>query len=416
MSVQKNMKFTDGVISLVSQINNSRNALLTNGMYSPRIGYTEIRELVKTGIGNKIVNIKSDYVLRDSIIFNSQEDEDFYKINLSSKVKEALRYAIGYGRGVIAIVEIGEDMSRPLSSDFIERKFKLEVFSGDIVTAYNASYDLMSPYYYKPEFYQIRGYSFHCSRVIDFTYVAPPQFELPAYQFGGISEFQFIQPELITDGIVQRAGASILEKNSSLFYKITGFKDLINSEQEDDIIKFFSILEKSRSIYGAGMIDMEDDVITVTQSLTDIDKVDQMSLRRLAMVTSIPVPLLVGENVQGLNSSGTTELQAFNWMLANIRESYVCAPMERLCELMEMGKISFKKTNEMSEEDLVKYEATIIDNAVKLQAMGEDHVKYLNDKGVIQSSSLDKLFPDLEQSDDSDEAGSEDDDIENVGI
>lgn len=394
----KTFKFTDGVLSLVSAINNSRNALLTNDMFSFKIGYPQIRELMKTGIGNKIANIKSDYALRDSLQFEKEEDEKYYKLNLDSKVKQALRYCIAYGRSIIVIVEIGADLSKPLSSDFMDRAFKLEVFSGDLVTAYDASYDLMSSYFFKPQHYSVRGYSFHRSRVIDFTYIEPPQYELADYQYGGISEFQFIRPQLITDGIVQRAGASILEKNSSLFYKITGFKDLLNTGEEADIIKFFGILENSRSIYGAGMIDMEDDVVTLNQSLTDMDKVDQMSLRRLAMVTDIPLPMLVGENVQGLNSSGTIELQSFNWMLTNIRENYAYAPIARLCELMGLnGEVSFKKTNEMLEEDLAEYESKIIDNAAKLQGMGEDGVEYLNEKGVIQSSNLDKLFPDQEE-------------------
>ena len=141
------------------------------------------------------------------------------------------------------------------------------------------------------------------------------------------------------------------------------------------------------------MIDMEDDVTSVTQSLTDIDKVDQMSLRRLAMVTNIPLPMLIGENVQGLNSSGTTELQVFNWMLQNLRDSYAIEPISKLATLMGLGLVSFKKTNEMTPEQLAAYESTIIDNAAKLAGMGEDGQSYLVEKGVIEKPDVSTLFP-----------------------
>jgi phage-related protein (TIGR01555 family) len=379
--IARPVRIKDGVLSLVSSINNNRNALNTNAVFSPRLDYPEMRELYKTGIGNKIISIKADYALRDALQFENQVDEAFYKLNLAKQVKEAFKFALGFGRGIIVIVEIGVDLYQPLSPGFTrDSKFKLNVFSGDLVTAYGVSFDLMDYNFYKPEYYTVRGYQFHRSRVIEFNYIEPPQFDLPTYQYGGMSEFQLIRTAMITDGIVQRAGASILEKNSSLFYKITGFKDLLNSGEEADIINFFNILENNRSIYGAGMIDMEDDVTSVTQSLTDIDKVDQMSLRRLAMVTNIPLPMLVGENVQGLNSSGTTELQVFNWMLQNLRDSYAIDPISRLATLMGLGLVSFKKTNEMTPEQLAAYESTIIDNAAKLSGMGEDGQSYLVEK------------------------------------
>lgn len=412
----KKHKFSDGVLSLVSSINNSRNSLLTNDIFSFKIGYPQIKEMAKTGIGNKIVSIKAGYALRDSLQFKKESDQEFYKINLASKVFEAFEYAIAYGRGIIIIVEIGEDQSKPLSENFKEKAYKLEVFSGDEVTAYDASPDLMDPYFNKPRFYSVRGFLFHRSRVIDFTYVAPPKIELPQYQYGGISEFQFIRPQMITDGIVERAGASILEKNSSLFYKIVGFKDLLNTGEEEDIIKFFSILERNRSIYGAGMLDSEDDAFTLNQSLTDIDKVDEMSLRRLAMVTNIPLPMLVGENVQGLNSSGTTELATFNWMLADIRERYAYEPIARLCALIGIDAPTFKKTNEMNEKDLAIYEGTLIDNAAKLTAMGEDGAKYLNDKGIVKVSTLSNFFPDPETQEINAGEPGESNDTDDVGI
>jgi hypothetical protein len=42
---------------------------------------------------------------------------------------------------------------------------------------------------------------------------------------------------------------------------------------------------------------------------------DDISLRRIAMVSGVPLPMLIGENVKGLNSSGTQEKTSFNEMI-----------------------------------------------------------------------------------------------------
>jgi hypothetical protein len=220
----------------------------------------------------------------------------------------------------------------------------------------------------------------------------PPQYEAQVYYYGGISEFQLIRNQLIADGIVQRAAASILEKNSTVFYKVKDFKDLLARNQEGDLIKFFNILENNRSIYGAGMIDAEDDAFVLNQSLTDIDKVDTASIRRLAMVTSIPVAWLVGEDVQGLNASGKVESEQFFWMIKNLRETYCKSPINRLMTIFGKNPIKFKKSNDMTPEALIEYESKAIDNAVKLNSIGEDAQSYLVTKGVLKKDESLALF------------------------
>lgn len=387
-------KFTDGVYSLVSSLQNQRNALNTNTLISPRMGYSEMRSCYITGVGSKIINIKADYALRDSITFKSQDDKEYYEKELKVKIKKAIRAMIAFGRGVIVIVELGKDQSKPLSRNFLEERYKLEVFSGDLITAYDASFDLMNKYFYKPKYYSIRGFNFHESRVIDFSYKEPPQYNLPEYQYGGVSEFQIIREQLITNGIVERSAASILEKNSTFFYKVEGFKDLLNAKKEATLVNYFGAVENNRSIYGAGLLDLKDEAFTLSQSLTDIDKVDNIVLRRLAMVTDIPITWLVGENAQGMNSTGDNEMDMFWWMIKNLREEYIFTPFNKLMELLKREPIKFKERNDMPPKEAIEYDEKAVNIAHKLWEMGEDGAAYLQDKGVIPQtrSALDKIF------------------------
>ena len=65
--------------------------------------------------------------------------------------------------------------------------------------------------------------------VIDFTYIKPTDKDRPYFKFGGMSEFQLIYNEIICDGIVQRAGASFIEKSSSLIYKMKNYARLLST-------------------------------------------------------------------------------------------------------------------------------------------------------------------------------------------
>jgi hypothetical protein len=374
-------KFWDGITSLFNTLANKRSAAAANVITSVKVTDTQLNEVYKTGIGNKIVRLKAGYALKSNAInFTSTDDKAFYLSKLQAQIKEAFTWSLAFGRGIVVIND-GGDLAEPLG-DVAKEDVKFDVFSGDMVSVTQYEIDLMSKRYLKPYYYNVRGYNFHHSRVIDLTYVKPTQPDAPSYNYGGISEFELIYNQLINDGIVERASASILEKNSSLFYKIKGFKSLLERKQEDSIVKFYGMVEDRRSIYGAGLLDADDEVMNVSQSLTNLKDADDISLRRVAMVSGIPLPMLIGENVKGLNASGTQEKTAFNEMIELLQQDYLVSKMNQLFGKLGMSPISFKENQNVTPLEKVEYETKAIDNAVKLNDMGYDAESYLKEKGV----------------------------------
>ena len=384
--------FYDGLKSLVSALINERNASAANEIVSHRVAYHELRAIFRTGLGNKIIRIKNGYALKEPFIFENPQDKDFYTKIAARAVKKAGSFMLGFGRGVIVINEIGADLSTPATGEL--GTYKLDVFSGDMVTAGIVSIDLKNRRYFQPETYSIRGHQFHYSRVVDFKYVEPAELDLPIYQYGGVPEFELIYNQLVNDGVVERASATMIDRNSTLFYKVKGFKNSLQAKQESDILNFFSLTEKARNSMGAGLIDAEDDAFTVDQTLTNLDKVDQISLRRLSMVTSIPLALLVGENVKGLNSTGDTEKQVFNEAIEILQQDYYLDPVNEL--LMKLGKppISFSESQNITPIEKIKYEGLALDNAKKLWEMSEDFGQYLEERGIIAKDNFAEIFSD----------------------
>ena len=382
--------FYDGLKSLVSALINERNASAANEIVSHRIAYHELRAIFRTGLGNKIIRIKNGYALKEPFLFENPQNKDFYNKRISRAVKKAGSFMLGFGRGVIVINEIGADLSKPASGKL--GTFKLDVFSGDMVTAGVVSMDLKAPRYFQPEFYHIRGHQFHYSRIVDFKYIEPAELDLPLYQYGGVSEFELIYNQLVNDGVIERASATMIDRNSTLFYKVKGFKSALQAKQESDILNFFSLTEKARNSMGAGLIDSEDDAFTVDQTLTNLDKVDQISLRRLAMVTSIPLAILVGENVKGLNSTGDTEKQVFNEAMEILQQDYYLDPINELFLKLGMPPISFSDSQNITPIEKIKYEGLALDNAKKMWEIGEDFGPYLEGRGVIEKDNFAEMF------------------------
>lgn len=392
-------KFTDGIKSIVNDLANIRNGLSTNQIaITNALDDTTKRQIYRTGIGNKIVRIKSGTALKDTLQFDNKADGEIYDKKLSATVKKAVKQMLWSGRGAIVIYMPGDDISKPLNINNIDvNRVRIESFSNDLVSPNGVELNLDSERYYKPNSYTIRGRVFHPSRVIDFTYVEPPEFDAPSYRYGGISEFELIYAQLINDGIIERASSTIIEKASTFIYKITGFKDSIRAKKEKDVLNYFSTMEDARSIYGSVLLDAEDDATAVNQQLNNLSEINDMSLRRLAMVTGLTVSWLVGENVKGLNATGDNERLIFQDMIESLQSDYILTPLNQLFSKLGLGPVKFKENQGETPAAKIDYESKAIENAIKLWQMGEDHSKYLEQKGVIEADEWEDLFSDIQE-------------------
>lgn len=386
-------KFFDGLTSFINQLANRRDPAKTNQVTASTVSDSELKAIYRTGLGSKIVRLKTGYALTDTIQFRDSDQEKFYNLRLKRAVKKAASFQLAFGRGIIVIQEPNGDLAQPLFASTDISKAQLKVFSGDMITVTEVERDLSERRYLKPIFYNVRGHQVHYSRVIDFTYVEPVELDAPLYNYGGISEFELVHTQLVNDAIVERASAFILERNSTMFYKVKDFKQVLARGKENDLLTYFSRLEDARSIYGAGIVDAEDNIEVHAQSLTNLSEADQITLRRLAMVTGISFVDLVGEGASGLNATGADEERATSRMVKYYQDEFLIDPINHLMLKFGQQPVKFKENQEPSAKQKADYEATVLDNALKLAALGEDHAAYLNEKGFnVEEDIFSKIF------------------------
>lgn len=381
----ENQEYQDGLKSLTNQLANNRNAAASNTVRSDNISNQELNEIYKTGLGGKIVRIKSSHVFKEGFNSEDKRTEDFVNKKLMPLLEKSVVWMLAFGRGIVLIDDGTEltDLSKPLSTPINTETVKFKSYdSYDITTATNLLNDITEDRYYKPVYYYIDGATVHYTRVIDLTYVEPTRQDKPNYQYGGISEYELIYQQIINDGIVERSGGAILERNATLFYKIKDFKENLRQKKEGAMLEYFTSLENLRSIYGAGIMDAEDETKVENQSLSNYDEVDTASLRRLAMVTSIPLSWLVGEAVQGLNASGKNEESIFWSMISTLGKTYILPAVNESLKRMGLAAVELNEQYQQSPLEKAEFESKVLDNAVKLQALGIDYEPYLKDKDI----------------------------------
>lgn len=391
--------FKDGLRSLTNSLANSRTGQNTNVMFSTSIPMSELNSIYKLGIGRKIVNIKSSNIFKEGFSAEDEKGQETIKFidkKLLRELKKASEYMMAFGRGIIVIIDKNSsDNSQELKSVNLQT-VRFKAFSGAKVTVQtDSSLNELEEMYSEPFYYRIGTQLIHHSRVIDFQYYSVIEDDKALYNYGGMSEFELIHAQLINDSVIERAIPTLVEKISTMFYKIKGFKELLKQKKESDLVKYFHNLENLRSIYGAGLLDSEDDTKTEAQNLGGLDGIDNITLRRLSLVTGIPLPWLVGENVKGLNSAGKTEGTIFWSMIKNLGNDYILPVLNKKLEFMGLTPVWFNEQYQSTPVEQADYEAKIFNNALLIQQLGLDDIAYIKDRGVEVDvkKGFDEVFP-----------------------
>ena len=162
----RKFSFADGIKSLVNSLTNLRNPHSTNAVHSQRVDFSELNQMLRSGIGNKICTVKSGYAVRGANKFDTKADQEFFDKRLRADVREAAKFMLGFGRCIILINERGADLSTLAKDKIDPNRVHFNVFSGDMVSVSDYNRDLSSQRYYKPKMYSVRGHQFHWTRVI----------------------------------------------------------------------------------------------------------------------------------------------------------------------------------------------------------------------------------------------------------
>ena len=177
--------------------------------------------------------------------------------------------------------------------------------------------------YFKPSQWYIMAKRFHSSRLLSFISREVPDILKPAYQFGGISLSQLMQP-YVNNWLRIRQAVADSVCNYSVMVLLTNMSGALNGgggEQERLRAQLFNEYRQVNGVYMANVQDNED-VKNVAQPLAGLHELQAQAQEHMAAPSKQPLVKLTGITPSGLNASSKDEMDCWR--------DYILAAQEKI--------------------------------------------------------------------------------------
>ncbi len=213
--------------------------------------------------------------------------------------------------------------------------------------SYN-SLDPAAPYFYTPESWFVVGMKTHSTRMMTFIPREVPDLLKPAYNFGGISLTQLMEPD-VNEWLRTRRSVSDLIHAFSCWILSTdmtgtlasGSGGTIDGDQVLNRVAFFNNVRDNR---GAFVVDKATEEVTqVSTPLSGLDELQAQAQEHMCGPAHLPLVKMFGLSPSGLNATGESELQVMYDFIKSKQETDFTKHLTtalRILQLNRFGKIN----------------------------------------------------------------------------
>lgn len=241
--------------------------------------------------------------------------------------------------------------------------------------------------FYRPDWWYVMGKQTHSSRLLSFVSRPVPDLLKPAYNFGGMSLTQLIEPYaqrwLKTVDSVNR-----LISNFSMSGIMTNMQaSLEEGNNGSTLFNRAALFNRVRDNRGLMLLDKDsEEFFQFNVPLGSLDKLQAQAQEHMAAPTHIPLVKLTGITPSGLNASSEGEIQVFYDFISGEQENQFEANLKlvfRIIQLHLWGKVDPK----------IKFEWIPLDSPTdkELSEMrksdGDRDAAYV-DKGVVSPDEV----------------------------
>lgn len=366
---------------------------------------------LSTWIGKKIVEIPTQSAFKNGFNFKIPTDPEveeqvlkyYHEHKLQALMMEGSMDADIYGGAVIYINNPKADPLQPFDPAYCAINPEQVEF-----VEYDASYLAVTPHinpgkrsYNSPNMIAAFGATFEQSHGLIFQGVNVMTRWKPRFKYLGMSIFQNIFQTILNDEVISKAIPNLVHRCSIYFYKVAGLQELVKQGKEDKIMNKISKYEDLKSIYSAGVIDLEDEVQIVAQTFAGLPDLDRRSVERLAAASGIPATVLLGKSPDGQNSTGDSDLENF-YNFIELYQEKLTPNMNKLFDTliwMVAGRkiefeFKFEKPQQISKVRRLDTDQKTLINAATMQTLGlPDSIlkRYLVDNGVIETDEAEEM-------------------------
>lgn len=202
---------------------------------------------------------------------------------------------------------------------------------------YNSDNPLAADFF-KPTSWFIMGKQTHASRLLTFISREVPDMLKPAYNFGGMSMSQLMEP-YVEAWLRTRDSVSDLLHSFSISGIKTNMASTLSAGSGDDLFKRAQLFNQIRDTRGLMLLDKdEEEFFQFNTPLSGLDKLQAQSQEHMAAPSHTPLVKLLGITPTGLNASSEGELQVYYDYIAAMQANLFTAPLNKIIQIIQLDQ------------------------------------------------------------------------------
>lgn len=275
-----------------------------------------------------------------------QIESEFESLGVREKIHKAISHDAQFGLAHIYLDVNAGTIGDPLILDprtVPEGSFKgISIIEPMWTTP--AKYDSLDPTsksFYKPYSWYSMGKEYHASRLLTFATREVPDIFKPAFNFGGISLYQLVEPT-IDNWLHTRKSVSDLVHRFSLTAIATDMGAVLDGSdpaQGANLANRARLFVAHRNNRGLMMIDKEnEELIQINTPLTGLHELQAQAQEQMCMYSHTPAVKLTGLSPTGLNASSEGEIRSYYDWISSQQEAHMRKPIQTILELVQLSK------------------------------------------------------------------------------
>ena len=320
--------------------------------------YTLTGLYMNEGLGGRIVDVIADDMTREWLDFDEDApekdvktmNEEIDRLDVEEKLNEALRWQRLYGGAMIIVGAMdGQKPDKPLRENKIKRIEYLRVVDRTDIDITGSVFDVepMSPTFGQVKVYKVNTYvngqyiplMIHASRCIILKNDPYPS-SVRSYidnnhRYWGMSSLQKVFESLRDLGGVNQSIVSLMYEFVVGKFKVAHLAEIMSQPGgESGIIRRMEIMNMSKSVLNAILIDSEEEYARDNANLAGVPEIIDRFMLMVTGATGIPVTRLFGRSPGGLNATGENDLRNYYDLIEAAQRNKLKGPLTRLFKLI----------------------------------------------------------------------------------
>lgn len=371
-------------------------------------GYAYLAELAQRSEYRAPSEVTSEEMTRKFIQFKTKGTGDkadkiakleaaFKKLDIRQLIRKALEVDAFFGRSQIFIDIKGQEGDKDRALPLVISKqtiskgsllgFKVIEPIWTTPYSYNAN-DPTQPDFYKPTAWYVLGRRVHHSRLLTIVSRPVPDLLKPAYNFGGLSLTQLMEPYVLrwlktvdsVNRIINNFSVMILKSNMQtvLAGDAAGGTGLMNRAK---------LFVATRDNQGLTILDKDtEEMEQIAVPLSGLDELQAQAQEHMAAPSHVPLVKLTGITPSGLNASSEGEITVWHEFINSKQENVAEPVLDVILDLVQLSE--FGEVDEDIDYDFVPLIESSLKEVADIRKTDGDLAVALIGVGVVSPDEV----------------------------